>query len=196
MTPAAFSLRPATCEDANHLARLIDIAGEGIPAWLWQKSTAQGQTPLDIGVQRAQRDEGGFSYTNATVATTNDTVCGMVLSYAITKAPEDAPETLPDPIVPFVELERLSVGSWYVNALATFPAWQGKGIGAQLLAATEQDARTNGYDRVTIQVFEQNHGARRLYDRNGYRACAAAPVRLHPCQPYYDGQVLLLEKAV
>ncbi len=112
------TVRQANESDATYLAKLIDIAGEGIPNWLWSKHCTQSQTPLDIGIERAKRSTGGFSYTNALIAEQNGTSLGMVLSYPITEAPEDNPDDLPAPIAPFVALEKLSVDTWYVNALA------------------------------------------------------------------------------
>ena len=47
---------------------------------------------------------------------------------------------------------------------------------------------------MSIQVYEQNVGAVRLYTKLGYEIAAREPVRLHPCQPYYTGDVLLLIK--
>lgn len=184
----------ATPDDAQDLAKLIDIAGEGIPSWIWRKSCAPAQTPLEIGMQRARRPFGGFSYTNAKLVIDAHSVRAMVLSYAIDVMPEEGDGELPEPIAPFVELERHSVGTWYVNALAAYPGARNQGLGSRLLTETEHDARTNGFGVITIQVFEQNHGALRLYLRHGYEIRDRRPVREHPCQPYYTGDVLLLAK--
>ncbi len=189
-------LRAATPDDARELAKLIDIAGEGIPTWLWAQSTRAGQTPLDVGVARAERTTGGFSYSNALVAHDTRGVLGMVLSYAITEALEEDVEGLAAPIAPFVELEADSVGSWYVNALAVFPQHRGKGLGARMMQAAERSASDAGQKQMTIQVFEQNLGAVRLYRLLGYSERGRSPVRLHPCQPYYTGDVLLLTKTL
>ena len=196
MTDENFRLRPATVDDAPQLARLIDIAGEGIPSWLWQKSVEGNQTPLDIGTERAKRPSGGFSYRNAVVATLSGQIIGMVLSYPIDAAPEDDPDDLPDPIAPFVALEKGSVGTWYVNALAVLPGYRGTGAGTLLMRHAEDLARGAGYDRMSIQVYGQNTGATRLYGRLGYAQVDAAPVRQHPCQPYYTGDVLLLTRDI
>ncbi|MGZ2259421.1 GNAT family N-acetyltransferase [Roseobacter sp. A03A-229] len=187
-------IRPAAPEDALNLAKLIDIAGEGIPSWLWAKSCAAGQTPLDVGTARARRSTGGFSYTNALIAERGGDPLGMVLSYAITEAPDDDPEDLPAPIAPFVALEKLSVGTWYVNALAVFAGGRGRGTGAGLMVAAEALAAEQGLQSMSIQVYGQNTGAVRLYERLGYACVAREPVRAHPCQPYYTGDVLLLTK--
>lgn len=72
----------------------------GIPNWLWVRACVEGQHPLEVGMERAKRTSGGFSYTNALAADRNGQAIGMVLSYAITDAPTDNPEDLPGPTRP------------------------------------------------------------------------------------------------
>ncbi|MEO1025665.1 MAG: GNAT family N-acetyltransferase [Pseudomonadota bacterium] len=187
-------IRPAESADALKLAMLIDIAGEGLPSWMWGQSCAPDQRPLDIGVQRACRETGGFSYRNASVAELDGAVVGMLLGYPITEMPEDSPEDVPAAFAPFIELEGKSVGTWYVNALALLPGHRGQGVGRRLMADAEQRAKAAGVDRMSIQVFGQNTGAHALYTRLGYVETARSPVRAFPCQPYYTGDVVLLEK--
>ena len=189
-------IREATAQDALPLAKLIDIAGEGIPNWLWQKSCQAGETPLEIGAERARRTSGGFSYTNALIAEQNGKPAGMVLSYAIKEEPQDDPNDLPEPIAPFVELEKHSVNTWYINDLAVFAGKRGLGIGTRLMKQAETLALDAGYARMSIQVYEQNVGAVKLYTSLGYKLTHSSAVRLHPCQPYYTRNVLLLEKSL
>ncbi|MGR3512082.1 MAG: GNAT family N-acetyltransferase [Paracoccaceae bacterium] len=188
--------RQAEASDAESLAKLINLAGEGIPNWLWSRACVEGQSPLEIGVERAKRMSGGFSYTNALIAEREASPIGMVLSYAITEAPTESPDDLPAPIAPFVALEKLSVNTWFINALAVFPERQNQGIGSQLLTAAEDQAQAKGFDKMSIQVYAQNTGAVRLYERHGYKGVATDPVRLHPSPPYYTGDVLLLMKSL
>ena len=187
-------IRPATAMDAETMAKLIDIAGEGIPGWLWQRACVDGQTPLEIGTERAKRSSGGFSYANALIAANGAAPLGMVLGYAITEAPTENPDDLPAPVAPFIELEKRSVGSWYINALAVFPGHRGQGLGSKLMNAAEELALEHGGEVMSIQVYGQNTGAVRLYENLGYVRAASAPVRLHPTPPYYTGDVLLLKK--
>ncbi|MEM8790955.1 MAG: GNAT family N-acetyltransferase [Pseudomonadota bacterium] len=189
-------IRQAEVSDAEDLAKLINLAGEGIPNWLWTRACTEGQTPMEVGIARAKRSSGGFSYTNAMVAEQNGNVMGMVLSYPITEAPEDDPNDLPAPIAPFVALEKLSVDTWFINALAVFEQAQNRGVGSKLLAAAENAAKINGFREMSIQVYSQNTGAVRLYERLGYRVAAKEPVRLHPCPPHHTGDVLMLKKPI
>ncbi len=189
-------IRRADPADAENLAKLINLAGEGIPNWLWTRACVEGQTPLEVGIERARRKTGGFSYKNALSAERNGQLKGMILSYAIDEAPSDKPDDLPVPIAPFVALEKLSVGTWFINALAVYYEAQGQGIGTRLLMAAEDLAGHEGLTEMSIQVYSQNTGAVRLYKRHGYKFAASEPVRQHPCPPYYTGDVLLLKKSL
>ncbi len=65
------TIRPARITDASDLAVLVDIAGEGAPNYMWGLLAAPGQSTLEIGRERARREEGGFSYRNAIIAEIN-----------------------------------------------------------------------------------------------------------------------------
>jgi len=44
------------------MADLVNMAGEGLPLYLWTKLAAPGQSPWEVGQERAQRESGAFSY--------------------------------------------------------------------------------------------------------------------------------------
>jgi len=56
-----------------------------------------------------------------------------------------------------------------VHDLAVLPELQGQGIGKQLLAAVEEQARARDCVKVTLEVLEANARARRLYQSVGFR---------------------------
>jgi ribosomal protein S18 acetylase RimI-like enzyme len=192
----AVRLRPATREDAELLARLIDIAGEGFGTYLWSQSAAPGETALDVGRRRAQREDGGFSYRNATLAEVDGKVAALLLGYRLAD-PYDAGDlqSVPATVRPLIELEAEAPGTWYVNALAAFPEYRGKGLGTLLLAEAENSARKTRVSSLSIIVAEQNEGAKRLYERAGYRAVARRPVVTFPGFAH-TGDWLLMTKRV
>jgi GNAT superfamily N-acetyltransferase len=57
--------------------------------------------------------------------------------------------------------------SW-INQLYILPGWNGKGIGTLLL----QRADSQLPKPIHLYTFQENTGARRFYERNGYRAVA------------------------
>lgn len=75
---------------------------------------------------------------------------------------------LPDFVRPAVELEAAAPGSWYVNAVAVFPAFRGRGFGTELMALAERLAAETGAAELSLIVLEENAGAKALYERLGY----------------------------
>ena len=114
------TFRPATLADASALAVLLDIAGEGIPTSFWHELAGPGRSALEVGRDRARREEGGFSYRHATLAEVGEEIAAGLIVY-----PLDDPYDLtglaemPVHVQPLVRLEAQAPGSWYVNVLAT-----------------------------------------------------------------------------
>ncbi len=108
MTP---SIRPATLADASALAVLVDIAGEGMPNWLWRTLAGPGASALAVGRDRARRDEGGFSYRHATIAELGDEIAASLIGYPLDD-PYDLTgvDALPAYVQPLVRLEGASAG--------------------------------------------------------------------------------------
>jgi len=187
-------LRPASRRDAPGLARLINIAGEGIPYFLWSGRAASGEDPMLIGAARAARDEGAFSWVNATVASHGDSVVGMLLAYRLPpRQAGDADEikAAPEFLRPLLELELEVPESYYINALAVEPDWREQGIGSRLLAEARMAAARQGCRELSIQVFSQNTRAAALYRRHGFVERASRPLVPHDCYPYDDRTVLM-----
>ncbi|WP_224588837.1 GNAT family N-acetyltransferase [Mesorhizobium sp. CA14] len=61
-------------------------------------------------------------------------------------------------IVGFIAVNEAWVDQFYLD-----PAWTGQGIGTRLLA-------TDGMPLVKLHCFQVNTGARRFYERHGFRA--------------------------
>lgn len=181
MTALKPPFNPATPDDADALALLVNMAGEGLPLYLWGKLSGKtGEGAWDVGRARARRDDGAFSYRNAVTLRDGDRPEGAVVScligYDIPDAPEPIPADMPAMFVPMQELENLASGTWYVNVLATLPEHRGKGLGARLLDFAETGARDAGRRGLSIIVNGGNSGARRLYERHGYREVATRPI--------------------
>ena len=98
-----------------------------------------------------------------------------------------------EPIDPVLEpYARLEVpGSYYISAMAVFPEYRGKGLGAQMLKIAKDKARESGCREVSLLVFEQNQGAIKLYEHNGFGVIDRAPMMPHE-SIRYTGEVLLM----
>jgi ribosomal protein S18 acetylase RimI-like enzyme len=168
--------RPATIDDANVLAELINYAGEGMPLYLWSQMAEPGETAWEIGRRRAAREEGSFSYRNATIIEHDDQCAGCLIGYEIPDKPEPIPDDMPAMFVPLQELENLASGTWYINVLAVRPQFRGQGLGTKLLGLAEETAQRLGKRGMSVIVSDANLGAHRLYEGLGYDERARRPM--------------------
>ena len=168
--------RLATRGDAGVLAELVNQAGEGMPLYLWGKLAGPGQTAWDVGRARAGRDEGSFSYRNATIIEHRGVAAGCLIGYAIAEAPPPIAADIALMFRPLQELENLAPGTWYVNVLAVLPRFRNAGLGTELLRLAEKTGRELGSRGLSLIVSDANTGARRLYERSGYRETATRPM--------------------
>jgi len=164
--------RAATAEDAAELAELINFASDGLSMHVWKGLAAEGEDPWAVGHRRmaAKAAEG----TIIVVDYGNGAVAGLI-GYATGSDPEPIGEDVPGVFRPLIELENAAPDSWYVNAIACFPEVRGIGVGTSLLNLAEDFARSAGLRRMSVIVANGNAGARRLYERKGYREAARRP---------------------
>ena len=157
-------LREAVEADAPVLARLVNFAGEGMPEHLWRGlAEGSGRDPWEIG---AERQRSKIERDTIIVVDEGDGAVAGLTGYV---AAEDDPTGAPAMFVPLIELENMVPGSWYVNVLATVPEARGRGLGTLLLAEAERLAKDAGCSEMSVIVADANEGARRLYERTGYR---------------------------
>lgn len=190
-------IRAASPGDCRALAELALIAGEGIPAFFWESSRQSGQAIEAVGAARLLSETENFSYRNIQLAELGGEVAGMLLAYRLPEpGPAEDLSGLPDFIRPLIELEAQVPGSYYINMLACFPRYRGRGIGTALMDIVDDLAGREGCALSSLQVFSENRGALRLYQRLGYRVADRRPVIPHACHPYTAGEVLLLTRPV
>lgn len=160
--------RRATIDDAPALVDLVHFASEGLALHIWQRMAGPGGDARAIGLDRARRDTGSFTWRNAVVAAADGKVAAGVIGYALPDVAEPIPADMTPMFVPLQELENLACGTWYVNVLAAYPEHRGKGYGARLLAIADEIGEGTGCRDMSIIVSDANEGARRLYERSGY----------------------------
>lgn len=173
MTDETGTLRPAAPDDAPRLAQLINMAGHGLPLYLWQQMAEPGEDPWEIGARR-RAERIGLDETYV-IDHGAGAVAGLI-GYAQPPEPAPIPSDLPAMFVPLQELENLAPASWYVHVLAVLPEARGRGLGTRLLRHAESLARTAGLTRMSIIVENGNPGARQLYERQGFCETATRPL--------------------
>ncbi|MFQ5761318.1 MAG: GNAT family N-acetyltransferase [Acidiferrobacterales bacterium] len=234
---------PATIEDCYDIARLFKIASGGVAEYTWTTMQADypGLSPIEIGERRYASDKTVFTYKNSIVASQDDQVMGVLVTFPIADEVDEPSET-PDSmarIVPTIPLhfrrpwrsdgggttagmqeleqrrEQLprtasgtavedrvlapysleAPGSWYICAMALFPEFRGQGLGTKLLAIARSQAQDRGFNELSLLAFEQNTGAVRFYERNGFKTVDRTTVVPHELIQY-TGDVLLMTAPV
>jgi ribosomal protein S18 acetylase RimI-like enzyme len=191
---AQATFRPARKSESRAIAELYRISSDGVADYIWTGLAAPGEDILDIGARRYARENTDFSYRNVTVAVLDDKIVGMLAAYPMGPPTQPATELDVDPVLrPFQMLEQPD--SYYVSGVALFPEYRGRGIGGRFMQLAFDAARNRGLAQVSLIVFERNLGAKRLYDRLGFREAMREPVVPHPLI-HHTGDALLLVKDV
>lgn len=169
-------IRKALAKDAAHLVRFINMAADDLPMHFWRKSVGPEGDPVAYGIERAARETGSFSFNNAWLAEVDGAVAACLLGYPAEDEPSPIAPDTPPVFVPLLELEALAPGSWYLNVLATYDAFRGKGCGSALLAEAEAITRATGRKTISLITADTHFNAQRLYAAKGYTEIARRPV--------------------
>ncbi|MBE1443658.1 GNAT family N-acetyltransferase [Paenibacillus sp. OAS669] len=166
-------IRLAQPADAPAAAALIYQAIKDIGFQLMGADTEQ--EVLERLTQFFQTEGNRFSYSNLLVKEIDGVVAGMILCYHGSDA-----ETIDRPILeqlrslkndPNLSLDKeADEDEYYIDALAVFPEWGGRGIGTELIRAAEEHGRQLGYDKIALNVEQYNEKACALYKKLGYEA--------------------------
>jgi len=160
---------------------LIECAGYGLALHSWSLVRQDEPSILEVGRQRAMREEGGFSYRNAHVLEVDDQVAGLILGYRLADPYETGDlSQVPPEFRALVELESLVPGSWYLNVLAVHAEFRGRGLGSRLLSKTAQIASEAQAASVSLIFESGNESAARLYAHHGYVEKARRPRQTFP----------------
>ena len=185
---------PARREDARVIAELFQISSDGVADYVWKTLEADypGLSLIEIGERRYARENTDFSYENCVMARVGGVTAGMMHSYAMPDELDPVPEDVDPVLRPYAELEL--AGSLYISGVAMFPDFRGLGLGGAFLSRAHERAQAQGLGSVSLQCFEQNAGALRLYAREGYSEVDRRAVVPHPFI-HHTGDIILLAKA-
>ena len=204
--------RPATTNDARQIAELYSIASDGITDYIWHtlQDENPGLSPLEIGIARTADPDNIFGYKRCTIAELSGEVVGMMVTFPINESssendqtdtsptdpnaaePQEPKQVEPDVLAPYA-LEKAN--TWYICALAVFPEYRGQGIGSEFLNIAQKQAQREGYSELSLLCFDQNVGAKRLYQRRGFTTIDRTPVVPHDLI-HYTGDILLMTAQV
>ncbi|MEH6468865.1 MAG: GNAT family N-acetyltransferase [Porticoccus sp.] len=182
------SFRAAQREDCRAIAELYSISSDGVADYIWAKSVKPGEEILDVGERRYEREDSVFSYKNCTIVEVSGETAGMMVSFPM----KTSGEVDEDPVLaPYSRLEEDN--SYYICGMALFPEHRGKGIGHQFLALANQQAKLRRFNKLSLIVFEENAGAKRLYEEFGFKEVGRETIVAHPFIPHTGDAILMVK---
>ena len=180
-------LRPATPDDAREAAPLIREAG---PALFDRVFGPRPDDAVRFFERLFARSDVPFSYQSALVAVQGGEVVGLALAAPAWARRQNSWRMLyllpryrglsaPLRLLPVVRAFWSATSppreAYYLSILAVRPDRRGRGIGGQLLAAVGRQAAETGCPMVCPHAEMDNAGARRFYERHGYRVTSEHP---------------------
>ncbi len=185
------TFRTAVRGDCHRIAVLVRIASDGVTDYVWSTLALEypGLALIEIGAIRYSGEESVFSYKNCVVAEHDGEVIGLLFSFPV-EVEQGASSG--EPVDPVLEPYSMEVpGSFYFCSLAVLPEFRGLGLGGKMLDIAREQACERGFGTLSLLVFEQNQGACRLYEREGFEVVDRAQVVPHELI-HYTGDLLLM----
>ena len=189
-----FKYRPAEKEDCAKLAKLINIASDGVVAYLFH-DLVPGMTPVQVVAHNLKNDNYPHSYRSAVVAAEETDVIGMALSYP------SSYHKITDEMRSFFPADRLEhfshfyssriENSWFLDALCVVESHRGRGIGEKLISLSKEMALANGYHALSLIVFADNSLAIPVYERTGFKVVQKVELRGNEFIKHEDGCLLM-----
>ncbi|WP_018665008.1 GNAT family N-acetyltransferase [Heyndrickxia acidiproducens] len=164
------NIRNAVKADAKAAALLIRSAIEGIAETLTGES--EESKILEGLASLFTREDNRLSYRNCLIADQDGKAVGLILIYHGKDAVRlDQPilERLRKkpgkPALLDIEADK---DDYYIDTVSVHPDYQDRGIGRQLIAAAEKQARKRKYFSISLNVAKNNPRAKKLYFNLGY----------------------------
>jgi len=175
-----------TFDEGLAFARYLDEAAEGFFRFMLGRRAG-----YMIATAFAQPDH-DLSYQNVTFAERDNAIVGMVSGYTAEQHRRSSRQPLKQAagsnlrmriaLILFVPLmgiiDSIADGDFYLPAIAVDKELRGDGVGSVLMDSIEERARAIGSTRLSLDVFAQNEGARRFYERRGMNVESQWPKRL------------------
>ncbi|MGD1854555.1 MAG: GNAT family N-acetyltransferase [Leptolyngbyaceae cyanobacterium] len=186
--------RPSEKKDCAKLAELTNIASDGVVEYLFHGLIPE-MTPIQVIAHNYENDNYPHSYKSAIVATDNNDIVGMALSYPSSyhKITDEMRSFFPaDRLEYFSEFYSSRVeNTWFLDALCVVESHRRRGIGEKLISLTKEKAIENGYNTLSLIVFADNTLAIPVYERTGFKIVQKIDLRENEIIRHEDGCLLM-----
>ena len=191
---ADISYRGASPEDSAAVAGYICLAGDGLYEFLLG-DLIPGFTSMEILKWTVGVLETPLSYQNCFVAVDSrtDQLAGVINLFPADLLRDQGHQLINTWRWEFLEpvFQLQDWGSLFINSLAVGAHWRQRGIGGKLLDHAFEQARSDGYDRVSLHVWSENRKAISFYEKRGFATLDKVTLPAHPEFTGKSGSLLM-----
>jgi GNAT superfamily N-acetyltransferase len=182
--------RAARPADSYAIAELSIMAGDGMYEFLLGD---MAPTAMLAGLiaRTIKSDQGGFSWRHCFVAE-DQGIVGMVNAFPAAWLRKEDQELLPQDRVLVLDAidQAQDWESFLVNGIAVRGPNRRRGIGERLLDWAIQAAQSEGFSRLTANVWADNAAARKLFEGRAFVMKKQIPVAEHAGLGHNGGSLL------
>jgi len=164
--------RKAQYSDCPMVAEYIYYASDGLLDYLFKDAIPDMTVTqlLTYGLADVERHN---SYKGVVVAESNKQIIGMLQAYSTIHHQIDDEMRA---IIPGEKLEQLNEfynsrvdNSLLINAMYVDERFRRQGVASQLISLAREEARSQGYDKLSLFVLADNTPAQKLYESTGFK---------------------------
>jgi ribosomal protein S18 acetylase RimI-like enzyme len=187
-----FVFRAATPADAYALAELAIIGGDGMYQFLLE-DMAPKEMLAGLMARSIRQNDGVYSWRNCYVAEEHGTLAGMIHMLAAARLREEKLDSLPAERVQVLEPidQAQDWQSFLVNSVAVRGPYRRRGVATRLLGQAVEQAREDGFARVTANVWQDNLAAGSLFEKSGFQLSRKVEVPQSPGLTHAGGSLLM-----
>jgi len=193
-TGSEIAYRNATTQDSAAIASYMCLAGDGLYEFLLD-DLIPGFTAMEILKWTVGILASPLSYKNCFVAvdTDNNEMAGLINLFPADLLREQDLKLINSQRWQFLEpvFSLQDRGSLFINSLAVGSKWRKCGIGSRLLDHSFEQAKSEGYDRVSLHVWSDNLHAISFYEKRGFVTMDTVALPDHPKFPGKTDSVLM-----
>ena len=179
---AEIKVRAARPDDAGPCAMLIYMTMGAMADHLLGGDEAEQAKSILVRLFRRPLNRYSYEYTD--LAIVEGEIAGLLLSYParILKLLDlpmigsiFAVSDFPDSVqffyrsLPLMNVKEVEMDEYFINNVAVFPEFRGKGVGSYLMRLAEKKARDNGLKKCSLTVEIEHDNVVAMYKHLGYQ---------------------------
>lgn len=166
-------IRVAKREDSPYIAKAILIA-LGMDLDNLERESIWGDKSFILFQNLAEREDSQYSYKNTLICEIDKSVAGVLVAYDGAKLIQ-LREALYDEIYkmglrePIGLTDETEPGEFYIDSLAVFDEYRGRGIATRLIEAAKVKALSLNIEKLGLLVDKENPNAAKLYAKLDFK---------------------------